>query len=809
MQEHVLQPGTLLDARYRIDAVLGEGGFGITYAAENVRIGLRVAVKELFWRGHSDRDAAASPEVVLEARDRAVFAEQKERFLREARTIRDFSGLPGVVRILDYFEANATAYIVMEYVEGETLAAQLARRGRIPAEELFRSFLPLIESLEKIHAGGVIHRDISPNNIMVQPDGSLKLIDFGAARAYRGAEDAQYTAITKDSYAPSEQYDRNGKQGPWTDVYALCATLYTCATGVAPLSAVQRLFLDELKSPSQLGVEIAAPYEAVILRGLKMAATQRFQDMGALAQAVRAALPAPKPAGSRRRSVALGALAGLACVAVALGLWLYHEYDAAHKFRGVETEAFCLYAPADMTAAGFAQMQQDLDAALADFAGADNYLAEVAGDAVRVELPLECFGGREIYSVLRETFLPLVDGKSYNLDYELKANWEDPAASLTAGENQVLPAALEGEMAEFSCGWTKGLTPGQRANQIMDLKVRLDALGTPYAFGTLYGDEDSVVVRIAPDRLNAFVLDSLVGTYGALQVAGEYTDFALSFSWDGYAGSGVEIVERADGSFCIRCDASRSSVNALRLENLLQSMRASGQEKLYLQSGGGYALAELPLEEVPEDVVLEFQTFRFEEFSTLGAQQRWIADYVDALVNQTGLPAPSEIGAVGVLDASGETDFGASLADKYGLTLAPKEGDAQFYARLGQIVEERGYAVRTGDAAVRLYLNLDVDEYLMEKLDAAMTELLVGYGLKDMVINPSFSIQVYDAQEGEQCLILLDSSWDADANRCVNAMGYTFTAEGRFAPYAEAFRAWWAGLPWEELGLQRGIEWWR
>ena len=130
-----LRPGTVLDGRYRIDAMMGQGGFGITYAAENTRVGMKVAVKELFWRGHSVRRDEASPEVALaDGTDSEVFESQKRRFLQEARTIRDFSGQPGVVRILDYFEANGTAYIVMEFVEGETLAARAAA-GPMPCED--------------------------------------------------------------------------------------------------------------------------------------------------------------------------------------------------------------------------------------------------------------------------------------------------------------------------------------------------------------------------------------------------------------------------------------------------------------------------------------------------------------------------------------------------------------------------------------------------------------------------------------------------------------------------------------------------
>lgn len=188
--DHILKTGAILDDRYRIGRVLGQGGFGITYSAENIRLGLKVAIKELFWQGHSSRDVTISAQVTLPlSSDADVFHAQKERFLREARILRDFSNLSAIVRVLDCFEANNTAYIVMEYVEGVTLLNHLEDHGgRLDAEVLLRRALPLVESLKEVHAYGIIHRDISPDNIMVLPDGALKLIDFGAARAFSHSE---------------------------------------------------------------------------------------------------------------------------------------------------------------------------------------------------------------------------------------------------------------------------------------------------------------------------------------------------------------------------------------------------------------------------------------------------------------------------------------------------------------------------------------------------------------------------------------------------------------------------------------------
>ena len=202
MGDHQLPRGTLLDERYRILEVLGEGGFGITYAAENQRIRLKVAVKELFWRDHVRRDPDSSELSVIREEEMEDYQALKEKFMREARLLRDFDREPGVVRVLDYFEGNNTAYLVMEYLEGVTFRQAIKKQGIFEPEDLFRRLLPLLDSLDHIHQAGVIHRDISPDNLMLLEDGSLKLLDFGAARNYKSAAGGQYTAIARENYAP-------------------------------------------------------------------------------------------------------------------------------------------------------------------------------------------------------------------------------------------------------------------------------------------------------------------------------------------------------------------------------------------------------------------------------------------------------------------------------------------------------------------------------------------------------------------------------------------------------------------------------
>ena len=190
-----------------------------------------------------------------------------------------FSKDEGIVKALDFFEINNTAYIVMEYLEGITLKQYLRENQRIAPEDLIELLVPLIESLDEIHSQGMIHRDISPDNIMVLPDGRIKLMDFGAARDYTEFGEKSLSIVLKPGYAPPEQYQTHGIQGPWTDIYALCATMYKCITGENPPDAIERVLNDSLKKISEYGIAIPPETESAIIKGMSVSAKDRYQDI--------------------------------------------------------------------------------------------------------------------------------------------------------------------------------------------------------------------------------------------------------------------------------------------------------------------------------------------------------------------------------------------------------------------------------------------------------------------------------------------------------------------------------------------------
>ena len=277
---HCLRKGTRLIGRYTIEGVLGQGGFGITYLGIDELHEKKVAIKEFFPQGIVTRNIEYEDTVTVTfVGEKANYEKGKERFLKEARTMAKFSKDEGIVKALDFFGINNTAYIVMEYLEGITLKQYLRENQRIAPEDLIELLVPLIESLDEIHSQGMIHRDISPDNIMVLPDGRIKLMDFGAARDYTEFGEKSLSIVLKPGYAPPEQYQTHGVQGPWTDIYALCATMYKCITGENPPDAIERVMDDSLKKISEFGIAIPPQEEAAIIKGMSVSAKDRYQDI--------------------------------------------------------------------------------------------------------------------------------------------------------------------------------------------------------------------------------------------------------------------------------------------------------------------------------------------------------------------------------------------------------------------------------------------------------------------------------------------------------------------------------------------------
>ncbi len=289
---NALHPGSILNGRYIVGHVLGQGGFGITYIAKDYQTGERVAIKEYLPSEFAGRNGNSVQAFSKDQKENFEYG--KEQFLAEAKTLAAFIGDEHIVRIYNFFEENNTAYFAMEYVDGLALDKYMAQQGgRLTVAEANRLLLPLMESLNKVHAKGIVHRDIAPDNIIVTKDGSVKLIDFGAARYSTGEKSRSLDVILKHGFAPMEQYMRRGRQGPYTDVYALGVTYYYAISGKIPPDAVERVEQDNLLLPSTLGIKIRKSTEKVLQKALAVSSSDRYQNMAQFHSAMLETMPEP------------------------------------------------------------------------------------------------------------------------------------------------------------------------------------------------------------------------------------------------------------------------------------------------------------------------------------------------------------------------------------------------------------------------------------------------------------------------------------------------------------------------------------
>ena len=237
-------------------------------------------MKEYFPTAFLKRETSVTLDVTCyTASGQEAYTKGREQFLREARTMAALEKIPQMVRVLDFFPEHNTAYIIMEFLEGQTLKEITQAQGPCSAQVLLPLLEPVIRAMEAMHQANIIHRDISPDNLMLLSNGTMKLMDFGCARDIQG--EVTMTAMLKEGFAPYEQYSGHG-QGAWSDLYSLCATIYYCLTGKVPPSAMKRGEPDPLIPPSRLGAELTEQQERALLKGLAVRAADRWKSMGEL-----------------------------------------------------------------------------------------------------------------------------------------------------------------------------------------------------------------------------------------------------------------------------------------------------------------------------------------------------------------------------------------------------------------------------------------------------------------------------------------------------------------------------------------------
>lgn len=322
-QPHYLRPGTVLKGHFIVGTAIGVGGFGITYKCYDATLGIIVAIKEFFPVGLVNRSPGEMKVGLLSGEKEKQYKNQIKRFLMEAQSIAQFGKANDIVNVFDYFEENNTAYIVMEYIDGVLLKDYLEKQGALSPDIAMTIIEPVVEALKKIHASGIIHRDISPDNIFIAGEDSVKVFDFGAAilNDESGAKEGE--KVIKVGYSAPEQYRDSAGQGYFTDIYSIGAILYQMITGQKPIESTEREYKDELKSPLELGFDIEPNLDRAIMEALAVQPALRFQGIQQFDDAIngkrKAEYPKVKLRIRKRKRIMVACMSLLALAAIGVG----------------------------------------------------------------------------------------------------------------------------------------------------------------------------------------------------------------------------------------------------------------------------------------------------------------------------------------------------------------------------------------------------------------------------------------------------------------------------------------------------------
>ncbi len=317
-----LQPGTLLADRYRIGKGIGHGGFGITYLAWDTKFDVKVAIKEYYWNGVVNRVPGTNEVILFAKKKKRLFADNFNRFIDEARNMAKFSSHRNIVNVFEYFEENGTAYIVMEYLSGCELEKYVEEKGgKLPHEDVLAISEMVCTALKALHNAHIIHRDIAPDNIIIEQDGNAKLIDFGAAR-FSSEDTVIKRDVVKPGYSPLEQYNETSPQGPWSDIYSLGAMMYKLLTGEKPDEATDRDYHDNVIPPHDLDSDIPEYLSNVVMRAMAMDSFLRFQSIEEMEKGLFRKKKVNTPEQERRRRKRKRVLTIAGCGVAAAGIAL-------------------------------------------------------------------------------------------------------------------------------------------------------------------------------------------------------------------------------------------------------------------------------------------------------------------------------------------------------------------------------------------------------------------------------------------------------------------------------------------------------
>ncbi len=360
-----LYPGTTLNnGRYIVGTVMSFGGFGVVYRAWDQQLEIKVAIKECFPTNLVTR-VPGETRVSLQSGSvkRSMFLNQKNLLLEEAKNTAKFGEHPNIVNVFSRFEDNGTAYMVMEYMDGITLKQYLKENGNVlDVDTTITILLSVIKALKEVHKQGALHRDIAPDNIFIMQDGTIKLFDFGAGKFPDDDKSLFHENVVKPGYAPPEQYkddddrrENDDKQGPWTDIYALAATMYRCITGIVPTDSMDRATAqynkeaDPVKSPRELNEEIPEYIDSSLMRAMSITPKFRFQSVDAFENAI-LNQKTFRSEQEERKYLLRRRLISVACVGLVIlsgAMYAFHDYQNKKKAANLEAAEISVWMPVD------------------------------------------------------------------------------------------------------------------------------------------------------------------------------------------------------------------------------------------------------------------------------------------------------------------------------------------------------------------------------------------------------------------------------------------------------------------------------
>lgn len=453
-EKHHLQPHTILKGQYLVGCALGEGGFGITYIGWDMFLHIPVAIKEYFPAGVVIRDQGQHTVSVFAGKDEESFLQGRNSFFREAQKVARFDNNVGVVSVKNCFLENGTAYIIMEYISGINLGAYAEMHGgKLSFTETLKLLRTPILTLEELHQAQTLHRDISPENLMLSKDGKVKLIDFGSAME-SDREKKTRVLMVRAGYSPVEMYSSMGEDGPYSDVYAMAATIYKLITGVTPPPATDRLDNDPLVPPSALGVkDITREQEEALLKGMAVQLKNRCQTMKEFYQKLygeeEAAID-PKVQGRQR--LLMGGIAAMLLVIV-LGLGVLLGRNSQSVPAGiVPTEvpsetATDIPTETPTEAANATSAPSALETALRTFLNANGY-AIAADDAIPTDALARIGGARMLEGTVTFCFLD-EEGALEENDAFFMNPWRRDYPRTPDARGEALTTEID--LADFTC----------------------------------------------------------------------------------------------------------------------------------------------------------------------------------------------------------------------------------------------------------------------------------------------------------------------------------------------------------------------